>query len=315
MGSDKDNSKKPLNSIQNTLSGLKNMNPKYWVAFLLLIVLGGFLIFLSKYIPEKFGYNEHGWEFFVINELGILFISIVPMVFIYERVLRNNFLAEMKEKIDESIKERSPELTEIIESNIEKTISNHIPKYLSKIQESGIYNVYNELDYAEVISKLKKVKNTKIRILKIWIPSVELVCSCLKDAIINRNCTVEIILLNENCSEALEKRGKHYGYDLQTIKNHITDNIRELEDLYNCLPVELQTKIQLRLHEDFICVSLLGMENYFYTGLYLHGRVATLGTQIKVHGRGNFFYDEIYRHFKYQWTHGSEIYEFKSLTK
>jgi hypothetical protein len=266
------------------------MPARYWVAFLLLIVLGCVFIYASQLTAEK-AFENHNALSFVLGELGILLVSIVPMIFIYERILRNIFLYEMEDKI-------------------RKNIQDFIPENVNNIRQNGIADIYDKLRYDFLIRKLEKVHNTKIRILKIWIPSMDTLVDCLYGAIVERNCTVEILLCNPDCKEALTKRGTSYDYPYQRIKAHIEENQEDLKDLYRKLPETKKDALQLRLHRDFISVSLIGIENYFITGFYLNGRLATNGTQIKVHGRDAGFYHELYKHFKDQWKH-AEKYNFK----
>lgn len=262
---------------------LAKMQTKHWVAFLLLIVFGASLIFISKRIKDP-----NSELHFMLHELGILFVTIVPMILIYERILRNSFLSEMGEKMNDVIKE-------------------NIPESIERIRESGLCDVTGKLRYETVLKQLDQTSNAKFRILKIWIPSFELLHDALLDAIVKRQCEVEILLLHPHCTEAIEKRSKAYNQDLSRVQSHITNNLRDLMELYRQLPAEYKNKLTVKLHRDFISLSLLGVDNTFYAGLYLHGRVATEGTQLRVKGKGTPFYTELYKHFKYQWKNAEVV--------
>jgi hypothetical protein len=246
-------------SENNVFKKLSKMQTKHWVALLSLIVFGASLISVSNTLK----YAEGIWHevHLVLHELGILFVTIVPMVFIYERILRNSFLEEMAEK-----------MTEVIQSQI--------PENMVNIRKSGLSDIEEKLHYDSVLKHIGKTANSKIRFLKIWIPSLELFHRALLDAIVHRNCQVEILLLNPCCTEAIEKRAKGYNYDVHRVQNHIMDNLKDLMDFYQKLPLEHREKLTVKLHRDFIGLSLIGVGDTYRVGLYLHGRVATEGTQL-----------------------------------
>jgi hypothetical protein len=271
----------------NVLKKLSKMQTKHWVALLALVVIGAGLIALSNSLENAVGlwHELH----LVLHELGILFVTILPMVFIYERMLRNSFLEEMAEK-----------MTEVIQSQI--------PENMVNIRKSGLSDIEEKLRYDSVLRHIGKTANSKIRFLKIWIPSLELFHRALYDAIVQRNCQVEILLLNPCCTEAIEKRAKAYGYDMHRVQNHIMDNFKDLMDFYQKLPLEHREKLTVKLHRDFIGLSLIGVSDTFRVGLYLHGRVATEGTQLVAQTKGTFFYDELYKHFKHQFKH-AEVFD------
>ena len=229
--------------------------------------------------------NEFG---VVIHELGILFVTIVPIIFVYERVLRNFFLSEMEEKM-------------------KTVVGENIPEHIENIRESGVIDVFNKLKYDIFIKKLEKTAKTKVRFFKIWIPSFETIKECLYDLIVHKQSEVEVILLHPHSHEAMEKRGRQYKYTKERIRDHIIENLRDLCELHEKLPDNFKNKLKVKLHKDFISISLVGIENYFWIGFYLAGRVATEGTQIKIHGRGAFFYLEIYNHFMYQWERSEQF--------
>jgi hypothetical protein len=266
----------------NVLKKLSKMQTKHWVAFLALCLFGAALIALSNTFKsmDGIGHELH----LVLHELGILFVTIVPMVFIYERILRNSFLAEMADM-----------MTEVIQSQI--------PENMVNLRKSGLSDIEEKLRYDNVLRHIGKTANSKIRFLKIWIPSLELFHRALFDAIVHRNCEVEILLLNPCCTEAIEKRAKAYNYNVLRVQNHIMDNLKDLMDFYQKLPLEHRDKLTVKLHSDFIGLSLIGVGDTYRVGLYLHGRVATEGTQLLAQTKGSFFYDELYKHFKHQFKH------------
>lgn len=274
-------------SENNVLKKLSKMQTKHWVAFLSLILVGAGLIAISNSLGNTAGiwHELH----LVLHELGILFVTIVPMVFIYERILRNSFLEEMAER-----------MIEVIQSQI--------PENMVNIRKSGLSNIEEKLRYDNVLRHIGKTANSKIRFLKIWIPSLELFNKALYDAIVHRNCQVEILLLNPLCTEAIEKRAKAYNYDVHRVQNHIIDNLKDLMDFYQKMPLEYRDKLTVKLHRDFIGLSLIGISDTFRAGIYLHGRVATEGTQFLAQTKGTFFYDELYKHFKYQFK-SSELFD------
>lgn len=197
---------------------------------------------------------------------------------------------------------RRRQLLVTVETTVKKTIAKILPLRYRRIRENGILDCVENIDVNEYSRKLENVHNTTIRILAIWVPFISALHRVLLEAVRHRNCTVEIMLWDPSHTEALYKRAAVLpGYEYQRFRDQILFNLSVMAAVYDALPDELRQRFRVRLHSGFIAVSLYGYGQNYFVGLYLNGRLATSGTQIRVGDCSTKFFQNVDEHFSDCW--------------
>ena len=248
----------------------------------LLIVLASGLFCLS--ISQRGG---------TLYDVGISLITIGIVGYLYELVLRRTFLIQMIESVQSAIDEV-------------------LPPSITHVRDSGIVDVYEEIQIEKLKNRISSLEGVDIRILKIWIPEIHLLKETFHKAISERGCKVRILLLHPDSREAIDKRTSvlpRMPTDL--VSDHIQHNISIIESIRDGLGDDYKQNLSLKLHKSFIAVSMYGYSDNWIVGLYLSGRAATNGMQIKVHGATSTIYQELNRHFEEEWRRAGSVDYFK----
>ena len=208
---------------------------------------------------------------------------------------------ELKTVVNEIVKANSLSISDI-HKLVNVILEQELPqKNLSKI---GITKATDKFEITKVLEELAEVKNSVIRIHKIFIPfHTPRIEEALLNAIVKNNNTVQVVLCHPHAKEALEKRSfglpKTHWKDIQ---RQILANERELKRIYDRLPNDKKANLQVKRHKSFIGVSFFGYGDKIWFGLYLNNRVATEGTMIQASGSETFLYNELLEHFLYDWN-------------
>ncbi len=285
-------------------------------AFLLLIILiGTLLIFLSLFISQlSFWHCEE--VALVLKEMGILCITITPILYVYEFLMRRHFNSEMKLEIEDVLNN-----VELQEKVIE-VLQRSLPLSYQNILKNGISNAYPEFDVSLLLRMLQEANNTEIKMIKIWLAFIidnGIEEKVFVDCIIKQGCKFKIVLYDYDNSQALIARSKTASttfkqYDAKKYSDYIKANL----DYFSCVWAELNSRIkkeslkinaeecfQVRLHDDFISTSLIGTDSYYVFGTYLHGRLSNRGVQFQidkmVEAKETEFYRQLENHFQIQW--------------
>lgn len=277
-------------SFKQLVTFLYNLGPEIKWALFFIFILGYGLLWLAIVIKSQ-----------TIHEIGVLCVTITPILFVYEIALRKHLQKEMAKEIIDVLKKTG------LQKKIIAILTKSMPDSYRNILKHGITDAYTDLDSKHLKDRLTSAKNCLIRINQIWMPFLNE--SIDQDVIINsieRGCTYQIVLCDPSLDEPLEKRAKSTSYSIDYYKSHIYENIIFLNELWVVLKQRnLQNSLEVKLHKDFIGISLIGIADYFIFGLYLQGKVATSGMQIKIdqitHETDTEFYTQIENHFNKQW--------------
>jgi hypothetical protein len=145
------------------------------------------LISLSYNFPtfdDKEKTVENFWHLF-LRDVGISLFPIGLVSFIYEVILRNNFIV-----------------------NMTKTITEIMPGRYKNMRESGIVDVYSDLKIDKLKTDIEKVHRTEIRIIDIWMENFNRIENAIITALKNRKCEVKILLWNPMEIDAIENRAR-----------------------------------------------------------------------------------------------------------
>jgi hypothetical protein len=268
-----------------------------FTAFLGLVIMTASLLLKSqptelKDLTENF-----------LHLLGTTIFVAVCLSVIHEFYLKEVSLQDTKgvvEQVAQAVGAKSAtELRAMIKEEIEASMP---PRYIN-IKDVGIVDAYTELQIDRWRKKIENVSKTDIRMLKMWVDDFYAFQTALHSAVAARECTVRIMLIDPSNTEAIKKRASCIpNLTAEHIQQEVILNLRTLFSTWEKLPADKKPKFQIKLHSSFIAVSLYGVADELVFGLYLHGRLATQGTQIKVHGGGHALYDELDLHFENEWA-------------
>lgn len=257
----------------------------HWIIILVSWVVGLLLLLLANSLSEG---NIIGAV--ILTQLAAIIIISVPIRFISQFFLRNRYEIESMVRLRRTIS---------------KQIAKSIPSELNSVVSSGIVNVWESIDSKKLRDFIKSAHNTRIRILKIWIPYLNQGISSKDfiEAINIRNCTFEIILLAPESKEAIEKRCCSLNYEVSNFEHHIAENIDFLKIVYR--EISNKSGLTLRLHNSFISASLIGNDDTYIKGSYHHGTASTDSIQLIVRKSLGDQMDGLFeifdRHFDWQW--------------
>jgi hypothetical protein len=226
-----------------------------------------------------------------LSHIGSTFVTIGIVTILYDYLVRKSFLASIHE-------------------TMVRVIEHSLPESLRNIRRAGIVDVYENLHLDVFKARLRnELRDTNIRILKIWVPEMYVLEGPLVDAIIHRGCRVQILLLHPDSIEAIQKRTNCLGHiTSERVAQEIEGNIEIIRSIRGKLPPECIDRLEFRQHNSFVSMSLMGYGETFLVGLYWSGRLATEGPQLKVTGVNHYMYQEINSHFEREWGRAANYF-------
>jgi hypothetical protein len=138
------------------------------------------LYFSSSFEPTDFNY-------LALNSIAASFMTTGVLSFLYEIFLRKNFLKSNKLIYEEVLDET-------------------LPSSLKNMRDNGLVDVYENFNITKFANDIVKLKNQEIRILNIFISSIEHLTPALKNAVLIKNCTIKIILLDPKAEATILAR-------------------------------------------------------------------------------------------------------------
>jgi hypothetical protein len=275
---------------------------------LLLLAIGFGLLLLSN--------SEKG----LIHEFGVLFTTIVPILFCYEFILKRDLLAQVKKELNDVI------VATGIEKKVLDAFIQTLPNSYQNIFDLGVSDAFPDYKAEDLKEAIETADNIDVRIIEIWIPFLDdsINFEVIVNSIIQKNCRYKILLSDPEKEDILELRARasKRGYSLERYKSHITENILFFGQVWQELKKrgvsdeDRNQLLEVRLHSNFLSSALFGFGDHFYLGLYLDGRLANKGMQFRINKNqdkqsgGTTFYKELDTHFNIQWDCANKIVEF-----
>ncbi|GAB5528196.1 MAG: hypothetical protein Roseis2KO_60680 [Roseivirga sp.] len=184
--------------------------------------------------------------------------------------------------------------------SLEEVIDSRMPQRLINLRDSGLANAQIGFDINDFTERLKEIKDKRIIINTIWVPDIHRICNDLIDAINNRGCSVQVLILDPtSAKEVIQKRSSSLRYSAQTIDQKIRHTLEVLKLLMS--DIHDQSRFEVKVHNSFISASILGLGDTVWLGLYLDGRIATEGLHLKICGEDSPIYADIQNHFEIAW--------------
>lgn len=282
------------------------MNADLRQALILIICVGVIFLFIADQL-EKGHVPNAG----ILHEIGVLCVTITPVLFVYELVLRRLFASEMSKEMHEV-------LHGSFKNDVFKIIEQSMPLSYDNILKHGISDAYADLDPSHLKRRIEESSNTEIKMIKIWIPYMDEVFKpdLLIDSIILRGCSYKIVLCDPNCNAVIANRSQTLKLDPGHYAEKIKSTLRYLQNIWRMLDEKgFSDKLEVLVHDNFIAGSLIGFKDYYILGFYLHSRLATQGMQIKIekgiHTQGSsIFFHQIDDHFITQWAIAHKVVKF-----
>jgi len=302
----KPTSRRLLLSFLKSLFKLSNpLTPAFWM----LMALGLGLLFLSPKIPDP------DWAK-TIHEIAVLSLTVTPILFVYEGVLKLHHQTELKSILKSVIKEAN------FPNEVRQIFKRTLAIQSQNLIDTGVADAFANLDPVHLRERIKTCKNCEITVLKIWMPYVNddfIDKKLLLESVIKNNCAYRIIVCDPAMEEPLQRRAiASEKFNLEDYKTAIFHNI----DFFQQVWIDLKKKgkennIQLRLNTGFLSTSLMGFDDYFIFGLYLNCRFANKGMQFKIvkdTEEGSIFYQELKGHFEFQWRNAGKEIKFSNTS-
>lgn len=278
------------------------LNLRIVVVHFFLLFVGGVLVHLGIGSAEQTKLDS------TLYAIGISVCTIGLISLVNDLIAKRSFLNMAREIVDSVVRDSAPRLETLFERVVKASMP---PRYLN-IKDVGIIDAYTRLDIEMVREKIESSCDTEIRIMKIWFPNLYSLESALIKAIETGGCTVKIMLLDpdaEGALEAIKKRSLRLPYyDEDDVLGQIRKNIKVIESIRERLQEDSRGRLKFKLANSFIAASLYGYGETFVLGLYLSGKLATEGVQVKVAGSGHSFYSQIDRHFKSEWEEARDYF-------
>ncbi len=279
---------------------------------LTILWFGGILMIFAAVLLENRIYvpDTHALIVF-IKEMGIVLFAVVTTSFVYDHYLRQHSLDETKNVLGAMLETKLNDkfhdlITKTLPEQIDESVSKHFPKQYTNLKASGIDNAFPHLKTDRLYEEIRRFKSpSEVFMLKMWLSDIERLEVAIREATA-KGCLFKIALLHPDSVEVFRKRGKFAGMSIssETMKVMVGHSIKRMKLLKASLPEKDRDRLMVKLHDDFVSVSIFGFDENILVGFYLHGSIAENNVQLKIRGGYTLYYDAFKSHFDKQW--GSE---------
>jgi hypothetical protein len=276
---------------------------RHWTAFIIISLFAIAFILLSRIVPEtmlihdphtnKLITHENLWHH-VFRDIGIALLPIGIMSLVYEYILRQHFIDNMKRTIEKAIEDKMP------------------PRY-KHLRDSGLVDIYPDMKIDKIKDDIRESYNSELRILDIWLENLEHIEDIITNGILYKKCKLRVLLWDIKHVDVLIKRAVSLGHgkDEVYLMQRIIDNLVVLSNVLKRVRLESPTMnrgtIEVKLFCSFIGVSILSYGDVYFVGNFLRNRLSSMGTQLKLTGHHHFFYKEVDTHFESQWSDSGNV--------
>jgi hypothetical protein len=281
---------KPVPAIPSR-KAYRRINNLFFMTGLILVGVLAILVGLGAFEEGSLLYL-----FFVHGGTALVPVGLCSIL--YDSLLRQTQMSEMKESVQEAIDNL----------DIPAQVAEVMPNRYTHIRSAGISDAYPQGDLAGFETELRALHHAEIRILGIYLENDARICNAIKEAVETRGCSAKIILWDPRETDALAKRAASLKSQSNT---DMVDNIkRSLKSIVNTqkrMSPAHANNIEVKLHQSFIGVAMMGFPGAYHVGFYLRERLVSFGTHIKVIDATRYFYQELDLHFKSQWEDPTNV--------
>lgn len=180
--------------------------------------------------------------------------------------------------------------------------------HIEKIKELGVVDVLPVFDLERAIREVKEGTTLFLQRLYFTPQNFELLSDSIPDLIMNKNCTVQILLSSPWETLILEKRRKSspaykkaIHLRLELIRGNIIMQLLGLFDILESLPENKKQNLQVKIHDNFTIGPITGYNDIIVYGHYLNDEIADSSMQEKCRGEGTLSYMRWYGQFSTSW--------------
>jgi hypothetical protein len=242
------------------------------IASLIIAFIGVLLIILSQGsnpVPEYL--KEY------LNLLGIALVPSGVISLIYEYMLRETFLREMRSQLLDSLQsEFSP---------------------LFAIKDAGIQALHDEFPADDIVEGISNAQ-IYIKIFTTWIPIIEKIERPFLNAA-KRGCKIKILILNPD-SPFAKSRSNDLGFASDTyVQGQINNGLDEL--VRYCSQNHILGKVDIRLYDSTPTLFFIAYDDTFIFCPYFKNKMGIHTWQIEVKGVNSFLVKSLTEHFDAIW--------------
>ncbi|MEZ0611373.1 hypothetical protein ACAW74_22875 [Fibrella sp. WM1] len=274
---------------------ITQLTDRDWVKILAYLFIGLLGISIGEQVPEN-------W--FLLRQLVEHGICVLATVGIYHVIETRNVKVDEGEHllaaVDSAMNTQLDSFKKEIKNLAEWYVAKYMPSQI-RLSSLGPSDVTARFDVSVIVNGMLQTKDSVIRFLKIYLPFNERFEKVFLESIMIGNNSIQIILCNPHAKEALRKRALALGVDHRVLKESVLANLIMLSRVYHQLPEGHKHKLQVKLHNSFIAVSLTGYGDCFWCGHYLCGRIATEGINER-YEINSAKYNELMLHFTQEWN-------------
>lgn len=252
-----------------------------------IILLSLFLLGLALLIvPKLVGISETGFWGHLLRDLGIAAVPLSAIALIYEHILREAIMNEMREKLGHTIRTHF----EVVE----------------RVARAGLIDALPEFPTTRVADGFGEAKS--IRILQTWIPDAITLLRPLQIACM-RGAKVRILLLDPE-SPIAPKRALELGYSQpNATADNVNANLQEIRRF--CTANGLLDHVEVRLYDALPVIAVHAIDDLIYVGTFWRKMPSINGPQLVARGSASFYVRAISQHFEDLWE-SSRIYDIRT---
>lgn len=275
--------------------------PIGWFYFLLVaaLLIGFVLLYIDTLHPNPF-----------LHELGVLFVTVTPSIFVYDFILRREFQRGMGRQIRTAISSSQ------LEVKVMESIKESLPASFQYVLEKGVVGAYNGIQSNYLHEWIAGASDVELRINNIFIPDViTYKPATFVEAIKNRGCSIKVLLYDAADQNTLNKRASSANRKLGIYLEGIKVSIDFFDQVFQQLnTAELRSKLEVKLHSNFISCPCWGFGDFYLVGIYHYPKSSLLSILYRIHKSGpgvngeTECFKEIEESFKEQWIRaGKEV--------
>lgn len=265
-----------------------NYNSNWWLGLLIMIILALGLLVLFQFLRYR-GHAELAQGVFLLSIAFLVtgITSWLNLLFVNKKFLQH--IEEIGNKIANKI--NSPEMQNILNSGLIG-------------YEYGLINT-------GILQDIKNTHKSEIIIKKLWIPNMFVMRTLFEKAIVERACTVKILLLCPEAVSTLSARVKTISNhtDLDSVQRRLDENFTMLGKLWDGLTDSQKKQLQVKVHDSFVSVSMVANGGKMVVGKYLNDELSTHGYHEVINGPSTPLYMNYKSHFDKEWNNAGD-YDF-----
>lgn len=173
-------------------------------------------------------------------------------------------------------------------------------RYLGAVQ---VHSVFPETDFLELV----KAARREVFILQTWIPNLSRFQDELREAIVERQVEVRILLLHPSSLVADLRDQALRRTERPAASVDVNASLEILRSVHGFLPPELRGKLRVRVYSSLPSIAVYRTDERYLVSSFLHGRLAIQSTQIEIGGSDTVMGREVQGELDKLWGIGRDV--------